>query len=253
MRASWVALHTSLTRVLNRRSAETAFQMMGESDPVLARFTSIASLMEHQHAQGGDPATSFGVIRSLVIASQSDRDYRSTAHMMVVLALWPGLDAVLWRLARGFPAARHDLPADILTRVSEAILSVDLARVTAVLSTILRNVERDIRRDLINQRVRDQASRPIDDWAVGHMAGAKIVVDPVDDHVMADHVKALKPDDARLLRRVFILGETQEEAGRSLGLSHTAARKRFQRAIAKLQAQQKNLPALSHSASPVGL
>lgn len=209
--------------------------------------------MEYQHAHGGDPAVRFSVIRALVTASQSDQSYRSTAHVMVVLALWPGLDAVLWRLARGFPAARHDLPADILARVSEAILALDLTRVTAVVSTILRNVERDIRRDLIRQRVRGQISQSMDDPAFGHMAVTMIATDPKDDQTMADHLKALKPDDASLLRRIFILGETQEEAGRSLGLTPCAARKRFQRSLHKIEKRRESSPVLSHSNAPVGL
>lgn len=253
MRASWVALHTSLSRILNRCTSETAFQIMGKTHPILARFSSVASLMEHQNAHRGDPANRFSVVRALVTAAQSDPCYRSTAHLLVLLALWPGLDAVLWRLARGFPAARDDLPGDILVRTSEAILGLDLDGVTAVTSTILRNVERDIRRDLITQRVRGQASQHIDDPAVEELIGTMVAADPEGDRVVAYHLAGLKPDDAHLLRRVFILGETQEEAGQSLGLSHAAARKRFQRAIAKLQAQQKNLPALSHSGSSVGL
>ena len=253
MRASWVALHTSVSRILYRCSAEAAFQKMGKTHPILARFASIASLMEHQQAHEGDPADRFSVVRALVAAAQSDQSYRPTAHLLVLLALWPGLDAVLWRLGRGFPAARDDLPGDILVRSSEAILSLDLDRVSAVASTILRNVERDIRRDLVAQRMRGHSSQPIDDLALGQLSGTIGVDATIDDRMFADHLSGLKSEDAHLLRRVFILGETQEEAGQFLGLSHAAARKRFQRAIAKLQAQQKNFPTLSHSASPVGL
>lgn len=227
--------------------------MMGKTHPILARFSTVASLMEHQNAHRGDPADRFSVVRALVTTAQSDQCYRSTAHLLVLLALWPGLDAVLWRLSRGFPAARDDLAGDILVRTSEAILGLDLDRVTAVASTILRNVERDIRRDLIAQRVRGHALQHIDNPSVGELVGTMVAADPEDDLVVAGNLAGLKSDDAHLLRRVFILGETQEEAGQSLGLSHAAARKRFQRAIAKLLAQQKKLPALSHSASPVGL
>jgi RNA polymerase sigma-70 factor (ECF subfamily) len=70
---------------------------------------------------------------------------------------------------------------------------------------------------------------------------------------LADHLASLAQRDATLLRRVFLLGETQEEAGRALGLEPAAARKRYQRALAKLRSQQKIPPVLSHSGSPVGL
>ena len=41
--------------------------------------------------------------------------------------------------------------------------------------------------------------------------------------------------DAELLLAVLVLDETQREAGHRLGLSHEAARKRFQRALTRLR------------------
>ncbi|HLP65937.1 MAG TPA: sigma factor-like helix-turn-helix DNA-binding protein [Rhizobium sp.] len=253
MRATWSALHASLCRHLNRSSSEVAFRMMRQIHPELAAFGSIAALMEQQQAPWGDQAASYGVIRALVYAAQSENSYRSAAHLMVLVALWPGLDAVFWRIARGFPDRRDDLPADVLARVGEAILAVDFARVTAVVATLLRNVERDIRRDLIADRVIGQASRPIDDPSIEAVVEAMVAPEPADDQVLADHLSGLRPEDAHLLRRVFTLGETQEEAGQSLGLSHDAARKRYQRALEKLRAQQKNPSDLSHSGAAIGL
>lgn len=253
MRASWSALHASLCRHLNRSSSEVAFRMMRQTHPELSVFGSIAALMEHQHAPGGDQPARYAVIRALVHAAQSEHEHRSTAHLMVLVALWPGLDAVLWRLARGFRERRDDLPSEVLARVGEAILAVDLDRVAAVVATLLRNVERDIRGDLIADCVIRKASRPVEDPAVEALPEMMAAPEAEDDQVLADHIASLKPEDAQLLRRVFILGETQEEAGQSLGLSHEAARKRFQRALVKLRTQQKNPSALSHSGAVVGL
>jgi RNA polymerase sigma-70 factor (ECF subfamily) len=253
MRGSWSALHASFTRVLNRTSAETEFKVMRLAHPDLAAFATILSLMEHQRGNAGDPTARFRVIRTLVAAAQSDESYRSTAQVMVIIALWPGLDAVYWRLARGFPGARDDLATEILSRLGEAILTLDLEKVTAVAATLLKNLERDIRRDLIDARVDAEASRPIDDPAISAALVEATAVDVGDAPVVADRLSGLRPDDAHLLRRVFILGETQEEAGQSLGLSQAAARKRYQRALEKLRTQQKNPSALSHSGAVVGL
>lgn len=253
MRASWSALHASLCRHLNRSSSEVAFRMMRRTHPELAEFGSIAALMENQHAPAGDLAAKYGVIRALVYAAQSEHEYRSTAQVMVIIALWPGLDAVFWRLARGFPASRDDLATEILSRLGEAILTLDLEKVTAVTATLLRSLERDIRRDLIVDRVIGQASRPIDDPSVEAVVDVMVAPESADDQVLADRLSGLRPDDAHLLHRVFILGETQEEAGQSLGLSQAAARKRYQRALGKLRTQQKNPSALSHSGAVVGL
>jgi DNA-directed RNA polymerase specialized sigma24 family protein len=253
MRSSWSALHASITRILNRSSSETEFQLMRQGHPDLAPFASIASLMEHQHARSGDPAERYRVVRALVAAAQSDQRYRSTAHLMVIAVLWPGLDAAFWRLSRGFPTARDDLRAEIMARFGEAILAIDLNKVTAVVATLLRNVERDLRRDLITARVIDQALQPIDDPAIESSTSALAVPISVETTDIAECLQRLCSKDRRLLLRVLILGETQEEAGQVLGLRPDAARKRYQRALARIRTQQKNCSALSHSGAATGL
>lgn len=253
MRASWSALHLSITRILNRSSSDAEFRLMRQDYPDLAPFASIASLMEHQHAQGGEPDARFRVVRALVLAAQSEWRYRTTAHLMVIAVLWPGLDAVLWGLARGFPAARDDLPADILARVGEAVLAMNLDRVNAVVGTLLLNLERDIRRDLIAARILGQALWPIDDPSVEASIAAIAAQLADNQSEISDRLAGLNAKDRQLLRRVFLLGETQEEAGLALGLKPDSARKRYQRALVKLRSQKKIPPALSHSGAAVGL
>ncbi|AZL57778.1 hypothetical protein EI545_02315 [Tabrizicola piscis] len=253
MRASWSALHASFTRVLNRTSSETEYKVMGLAHSELAAFPTIASLMEHQRESTADPTSRFGVIRALVAAAQSDQSHRSTAQVMVIVALWPGLDAVFWRLARGFPSAHHDLAAEMIGRLGEAILTVNLEKVTAVAGTLLRNLERDIRRALIEDRVHAEASRPIDEPAIASAVAEAIADKAGDAPDLADHLVGISRKDALLLTRVFLLGETHEEAGRALGLGSSASRKRVQRAVQKLRSRQKKPPALSHLGPPVGL
>lgn len=253
MRASWFALHTSLVRNLNLRSSQADFQAIWQADPELAAFGCIPSLLEHQHARDGDSAGRFAVIRALVTAAQSGQRYRSIAHLMVIVALWPGLDAVFWRLARGFPGRRDDLPAEIVARIGEAILSLDLDRVTAVTSTLLRNLERDIRRDLVAARVVGETLKSISDPVIEALVAETAETVEVLPQHLASHLACLAQRDATLLQRVFVLGETQEEAGRALGLEPAAARKRYQRALAKLRTQQKIPLVLSHSGPSVGL
>lgn len=253
MRASWFALHASLTRTLNRDLSEAEFREMGKTYIDLAAHASIASLMEHLHGRGGDPTARFHIIRTLVTAAQSDRRFRSTAQIIVILALWPGLDAVFWRLARGFANDRDSLDSEIIARVTEAILVLDLERVTAVTATVLRNVERDIRRDLIEARAMCEGSRPIDDDEVEAEVMAMTAPIALGDWNLDDYLEGLGPEETTLLRRIFVLGETQEEAGCTLGLSPAAARKRVQRSLLKLRARQKTCSELSHSLPPVGL
>lgn len=253
MRASWSALHSSFTSILNRSSAETAYTAMRQAYPELAQFPTIAAVMEHQHSATMDAAARFGVIRVLVAASQSDQAFRSTAQIMVILALWPGLDAVYWRLWRGFPDSRCDLAADISARLGEAIVTLDLDCVSSVTATILRNLERDVRRDLIRARLTSGAVLPISDPAIEAQASLLSWQGNPEARLLDDRLLDLGPQDAHLLKRVFLLGETQEEAGRALRLSPSAARKRFQRALQKLRSDEKSSRTLSHSVRPIGL
>lgn len=253
MRASWSALHSSFTSVLNRTSAETAFAAMRQAYPELAQFPSIAAVMEHQHSATTDGAMRFGVIRVLVASAQAEQAFRSIAQIMVIVAMWPGLDAVRWRLWRGFPDARMDLAAEVMARLGEAIVTLDLKRVSSVTATLLRNLERDIRRDLIRTRLTSGAVLPIGDPAIEAQATMLSRLGNPEARLLDDRLVDLRPHDAQLLKRVYILGETQEEAGRALGLGAAAARKRFQRALRKLRSDQKSSPALSHSVRPIGL
>jgi DNA-directed RNA polymerase specialized sigma24 family protein len=253
MRASWSAIQVSFTSVLNRTSAETAFTAMFQFHPELARFPSIAAVMEHQHSAMTDAAIRFGVIRILVAAAQSDQAFRSTAQIMVIVALWPGLDTVYWRLWRGFPNARSDLAAEIIARLAEAIATLDLKRVSSVTATLLRNLERDVRRYLVRARQTAGAILPISDPAIEAQTTLLSWHGNPEPRLLDDCLVDLGPRDANLLTRVFLVGETQEEAGRALGLGAAAARKRFQRALRKLRSDEKSSPALSHSVRPIGL
>jgi RNA polymerase sigma factor (sigma-70 family) len=253
MRSSWSAFHSSFTSVLNRTSAEAAFTAMRQAYPELARFPSIAAVMEHQHSATTDAEVRFSVIRVLVVAAQSEQAFRSTAQIMVILALWPGLDAVNWRLWRGFPDARSDLAADIIARLAEAIATLDLKRVSSVTATLLRNLERDIRRDLSRARQPVEAVQPISDPSIEAQATMLSWQGNPEAGLLDDRLVDLGPRDAQLLKRVYILGETQEEAGRALGLGAAAARKRFQRAMRRIRSDEKSSPALSHSVRPIGL
>lgn len=234
MRTTWSALYTSLHQSLNRVSSETAFQDLRHRHPVLRQFASIPSLLHHLQQVDGEPAGRYMVIRQLVLAAQTDADLGPLAVMLVIVALWPGLSSAHYRLRRDFPDEATDLGSEILARFSELVACIDLGKVRSVAGTLVRNVERDIRRDLIRARQRAQrlldVTNPVVEAEVDCASGSR-----QPDAVLDDLLVCLAPDHVTLLTRVFVLGETQEEAGRALGLSGAAARKRVQRCIRQLR------------------
>lgn len=234
MRATWSALHHSLIRHLSRTTSEHQFQMMRQQFPGLKQFSSIAAVMEHQRATTVPPDMRYQTIRILVTAAQADAPSSSVAQMMVVVALWPGLDAVLGRLARGFPAERDVLPSEILARLSEGIAALNLAAVTAVTATLIRNVERDIRRGLIANEKRARSARCIDDPEI-EAAATRCAASTSNDGIdVGEYLAMLPPADAALLKRIFCFGQSREQAGKAMGLTKPAACKRVQRAIHRL-------------------
>ena len=253
MRASWSAFYTTLHGSLCRLSAEQHFRTMQQDFPNFANSGTISGLLAHQRAGAVDPTSRYRVIHLLVAAAQSDKSFSPTAHTMVIVALWPGLDAAYHRLWRKFRLGRADLASDLLGEVSVGISRMDLARVRSVAATLIRNAERDVGRAFIEQEQLARAARDI--ASPGVEAEATCLAQPDQDRTanLDARLVALPEQDANLLKRIFILGETQAQAGQALGLSPDAARKRFQRALAKIGVAKNISAGMSHSVPPVGL
>ena len=253
MRATWPVFYASLAGSLNRRSSETTFRALRAVRPALANFAGPSELLHFQSQPQGDPAFRYEVIRALGEASQLDPVVRTLATTLTILALWPALDAAHARLWRGFPNDRAELAADLIARITQAVLTLDLSRVEKVASTLVRNVERDLRRQLISGRERAQQETQMDDDVVAEVGqrygdGAAAAVR---GDIAIECLGIVSAADRDLLCRVIQMGETQKEAGKVLGLTHAAARKRYQRAIASLR--KECLQKMSHSKLEIGL
>ena len=253
MRASWTALYQQLITHCNRRSSEIAYGNIRTRQPLFESCGSIADLLHHQNAPGGDSARRNAVLKALIVEAQLGQNTAKLASIIVILALWPGLDAVHGRMCRDFPETRDNHGTDILAHVSIASRTLDLKAVNRIAATLVMNAERDIRRAHIAQRNRYKTELSIES-PMGADALAVSAPDeqryPVD--AWRNRLTKVLGRDADLFLRIIILGETQLEAGTALGLSPAAARKRHQRGMVKLQAAANNLSALSHSAAGIG-
>ena len=234
MRATWTALYASLHSSLTRRSAERLYQAMRKEVSDLVPHRRIADLLIHQGRAEGDPAERYRMIRHLVAAAQSGAGYAQVAHTIILVALWPGLDAAYHRLWHKYPKARPDLASDLLAQVSAEIGSLDLGRIHAVAATLIRNVERDIGRASVDE---ERLGRVTWDITVPTVeADATSSVGTVRDWPsdLDERLAGLSRQDSVLLKRVLIRGETQADAGAALGLAPSAARTRYSRAIKRL-------------------
>ena len=253
MRAFWSAFYTTLHGSLNRLSAEKHFQAMQRDISEFANSVTIPAFLSQQRDASVDPTARYRMIHLLVAAAQSGKVYSPTAHTMTIVALWPGLDAAYHRLWRKFHFGRADLASDLLAEISVQIANLDLARVRSVAATLIRNTERNVRRAFVRQDRLARITRDIADPSI-EVEAAGLQRPNRDNAADLDARLIDLPEcDALLLKRVFVLGETQAQAGQALGLSPDAARKRVQRALARLDVPKNISAGMSHSVAAAGL
>ena len=241
MRSNWSALHHRFLSQCNRATSERLFSQIRARHPVLSPSATIDELILRQQRPGGDPEDRNAVLRSLVQEAQADGAGSELASIILILALWPGLDAVHGRLARDFPRDRDEIGTEIIGRMALDIRRLDLNQVNRIAATLVMNTERDIRRDLIRNHNRckcetpwqDEGGKPIEALSDANETS----ISPAEWH---QRLLARLGRDADLFIRIVVHGETQAQAGQALGLTHDAARKRHQRAMKKMDALKIN-------------
>lgn len=242
MRANWHAVHANLLREIARLDHNQRFIRLTAGDPSLAQFADVPALLAHQHRGSASPEAKNDVLRTLVTAVQDGLGQPCAAQSVLLLALWPGHDAIRGRLARFRRDGPEELEGDILARALDAAARMDLARVNRVAATLLRNVERDLRRTMQTERARAAGAIPIDlrddatpiaePLLAASLPGAEAILDA---GRLRQRLRRVIGTDAGLVMAVAVEGFTQTEAGAVMGIGHAAARKRYQRAVARLQ------------------
>jgi DNA-directed RNA polymerase specialized sigma24 family protein len=240
MSFAWHEIRDHLMKSSSNLHFQRSFDAVRRTQADLAPFRDPAALLDGLHRTPGDPARKNLILSALVGAAQGNGPASDCALTLLLLALWPGLDAIrrrsLWRKL----GTADEVASDVLARTTEAVRGLDLGRVNWIAATVLRNVERD----MIRRRQRDQAREHL---ASG--ADPDEVADSGDSGIGAagyarlnGAVRKLLGDDALLVIRVAIEGFSQAEAGADLGLPEAAARKRYQRAMRRLHDAFEEIP-----------
>ncbi len=254
MRASWEALHAGLARSVRFLQALDSFTTLKQQHGALARFDDPLSLVEYLASKRGDLDEKDAIVGVLATLVQ-DGEHRELAAPLLWLGLWPGLDAIHRRRTRHFLNAPDDLVSEIADAFTREVAALDLTRVTRVAATLVRSTERRVLEGREREWTETNTVQPRGDiWALDEpppafresKLGLVLALD-VDDELAAvgAWLESVIGEDAELVLAVLVLEETQREAGERLGLSHDAARKRFQRAFARIR--QQAAQQLSHS------
>jgi len=209
------------------------FDDLRRSSEPLGSFGDPAALLDALHVGGRAPDEKNRLLVALVGVAQSGGETADCALTLMLLALWPGLDAVRRRSIWRRIGTGDEVASEILARASEAIRCLDLQRVNWIAATILRNIERDLirtrQREDRHQSLRCEAD-PNEIPADGEVLSG----DAIPELLHRDLVRIVGTD-ADLVIRVAIDGFSQSEVATELGLSEAAARKRYQRATRRLR------------------
>ena len=233
MSFAWHEIRDHLMHSSSTLSFQRNFDAIRRTGSPVAQFRDPAAVLDALHRSPGGPGPKNLVLAALVRAARSGGPGADCALTLILLALWPGLDAIRRRSIWRKLGARDEVASDILARTTEAIRGLDLRRVNWIAATVLRNVERDMVR--ARQREADRQS-VISDTDPDNVAGDDDAQDPVLRHVrLHGDVRRLIGADATLVIRVAVEGFSQAEVAFELGLSEAAARKRYQRAARKLR------------------
>ena len=235
MSLAWHEIRDHLMTVSSTFSFQRRFERLRGTDPKLSDFTDPAALLDHMHLVPGNPEVKNRLLRALLRVAQSDGPSADCALTLLLLVLWPGLDAVRQRSIRRRLGAPDEIASDVLARATEALRGLDLGRVNKIAATILRNIERD----MIRARQREQAF--VSDLDIDDLAA----LPARDEGAIADllwhrDLSRLLGEDASLVRAVAMYGFTQAEVAAVLGLSADATRKRYQRALRRLRKVSEN-------------
>jgi RNA polymerase sigma-70 factor (ECF subfamily) len=224
------------------------FDVVRQSSPLLQRFADHYALLDYLHTPEGNLDDKDHILASLVAEAQRAAPSGKAAIALLWLALWPGLDALYRRLFRYFAKAPDELVSEISDRFIAVLHRFEGSRVRRVSATILRNTERLIRQGLRSEWQQAGRTEPLSDEEMVRLAFARQRGRPEtvfgfppgtdSDTATAMLCTVLVPligADAELVIAVAVLGELQNEAAARLAVSPCAARKRYQRAVARLR------------------
>jgi RNA polymerase sigma-70 factor (ECF subfamily) len=228
VRTRWECLHEAFDRIV-RRADNDAFMHAAARHAALADFADLRDLYAFLLERSGELDARDRVLAALVqLARERDDDVVSA---LLWLALWPGLCNVYLRRIRRRREADEVISA-IALAFTTTVHELDVARVQRVAATLVRNTERRVA-DLLRAHREEIA---LDDELAAASSWCSVPDPFAEVRFLHEWLATLLGGDADLLFAIVAFGDTHAEAAVRVGLSPSAARKRLQRAVARLRA-----------------
>jgi hypothetical protein len=255
MRSEWEALHQGLVRTISTKEAERLFDGLRRRGTAVSRFDAALELVEYLAHPGGDLDEKDLILTELATATIAG-PAASLAMTLLLLGLWPGLDAVFGRRTRFCHDQAGELAAEMIACFTDQVRLLKPDRVHRVAATLVRSTERNVRRLSVREhRRRRRGSRvPIEVaenvnaavWAVEEIPSAaevasvlcpKAASESRDEAiaVLRSWLAELIGRDADLVIDAVLLNRPRLELGLERGIGKWAARKRLQRALVRIR------------------
>ena len=232
MSIAWHEIRDHLMLSSSTLNFQRNFEALRRNSEPLAHFADPAALLDTLHVSGLGPDQKNRLLVALVGAAQSGDAVSDCALTLILLALWPGLDAVRRRSIWRRVGTGDEVASEILARASEAIRGLDLQRVNWIAATILRNIDRDLIRTRQREDRHQSLRSETDPDEISTDGQAPANASSVLLHRDLVHIVG---KDSDLVIRVAVDGFSQAEVASELGLSEAATRKRYQRATRRLR------------------
>ena len=142
MSIAWHEIRDHLMIPSSTLNFQRNFDAIRRNSEPLGSFGDPAALLDALHVGGRASDEKNRLLVALVGVAQSGGETADCALTLMLLALWPGLDAVRRRSIWRRIGTGDEVASEILARASEAIRCLDLQRVNWIAATILRNIER---------------------------------------------------------------------------------------------------------------
>ena len=224
------------------REAVRSFQELQRRRTALEPFEGPAAAAAFLARKGSSLVERDRILRSLV-EEATKGSARRIALALLLLGLWPGLDSIFRKRSPMFRPQAQDIELDIIDHFTAQVQRINLGRVSCLAATLVLNTEREVVDTRLRERARAArsaavtpdaiAAPPEDDPPPASLFGLPCDQSDAED-IAALHGWLLRAvgRDADLVVDAVIHGRSRLELAASLGISHAAARKRLERALA---------------------
>ncbi len=233
-RRTWDELRAALLDAIRTRDAKRRVMTAALDHSALSSFAEPDSLLAFLTSRGTDADAKDAAYRALVLLCRAE-PAQALWSSFIWLGLWPGLEGAYFACLRRERRPADEIISDLTGTLFDEIHKIDLSGVQRLASTLVWNVGRNLTRTYMRLRAADKVHSPIEQHAAHLADPAEVTPSDRPQKFLNRGELPITADDLNLIARVVAQEESQRDIAVELGLASATVRKRYQRALKKLQ------------------